>query len=252
MGKYGQNWAFFDRLLLLALAAQWRTLGRHRRDRKAVWTGLVVASVLQGTIEVMDGFSAKWGFSMADIGMNTLGVGFYAGQEFLWEEQRITIKMSSYRRPYPIDLIYSEDGAHSTTLAARADALYGSSFAEVFLKDYNAQSYWASVNIHSFLPKENSKFPRWLNIAVGYSAENMYAGFGYDFTGPDGGHFILDPLEFPRYRQYFLSLDVDLTKIKTKNHSLKMLFQAINFLKVPAPTLEFNSLGEVKFHAIYW
>ena len=57
--------------------------------------------------------------------------------------------------------------------------------------------------------------------------------------------------DFDRYRQYYLSLDVDLSKIKTKRKWAKALFTTFGLLKIPFPTLEFSEKG-TKFHPIYF
>jgi hypothetical protein len=54
------------------------------------------------------------------------------------------------------------------------------------------------------------------------------------------------------YRQFYLSLDVDLTKISTKSHFLKTLFSVINTIKIPAPTLQYDDFNGVKAHFIYF
>ena len=103
------------------------------------------------------------GFSIPDITYNTLGAGTFALEQWIWDEQRITFKVSSYARPYSTELIYSNTGTETTTVEIRANDLFGSSFAERFLKDYNAQTLWASVNIHSFL-HEDHHFPKYLYL----------------------------------------------------------------------------------------
>ena len=55
-----------------------------------------------------------------------------------------------------------------------------------------------------------------------------------------------------RYRQFYLSLDLDLTKIKTKSKFLKNVFTAINFIKIPAPTLSYSTKNKIQFHYIYF
>ena len=55
-----------------------------------------------------------------------------------------------------------------------------------------------------------------------------------------------------RYRQYYLSLDIDLSRIKTNSGFLKGLFYVLNSIKVPAPTLEINSKGDTEFHLLYF
>ena len=53
-------------------------------------------------------------------------------------------------------------------------------------------------------------------------------------------------------RQFYLSLDADLTKIKTKSHVLKTVFSVFNTIKIPAPTFEINSYGKGTFHVLYF
>ena len=104
------------------------------------------------------------------------------------------------------------------------------------VKDYNGMTFWLSGNISSFLP-DKSKFPKWINISIGYGAEGMTSA---------------NSSMFERYRQFYLSMDVDLTRIKTRSKFLRGLFTVVNFIKVPFPALEFNTLGQVKFHYLYF
>ena len=179
------------------------------------------------TVEVMDGYSAEWGFSWGDVAANASGTVLYVGQELLWEEQRIVPKFSFHRTPYA---------------GARPEVL-GSTFSEEILKDYNGQTYWLSINIHSFF--KESKIPKWLNLAVGYGGEGM-------ITANDALVNTIFLPEKERTRQFYVSFDVDLTKIQTKNHFLKTLFSVFNTIKVPAPTLEFSELGGVKGRILYF
>jgi len=55
-----------------------------------------------------------------------------------------------------------------------------------------------------------------------------------------------------RYRSYYLALDLDLDKIKTRSKFLKTTFFVLNFIKFPLPTVEFNSLGETKFYPFFF
>jgi len=178
-------------------------------------------------VEVMDGYSAEWGFSWGDVAANASGTVLYVGQELLWEEQRIVPKFSFHRTPYA---------------GARPEVL-GSTFSEEILKDYNGQTYWLSVNIHSFF--KESKIPKWLNLAVGYGGEGM-------ITANDALVNTIFLPEKERTRQFYVSFDVDLTKIQTKNHFLKTLFSVFDTIKVPAPTLEFRELGGVKGRILYF
>ncbi|WP_298427864.1 DUF2279 domain-containing protein [uncultured Kordia sp.] len=177
-------------------------------------------------VEVMDGFSAEWGASWGDVFANGLGTGLYVGQELLWEEQRIKLKYSFHR----------------TRFAEIRPNKLGDGFLEEVLKDYNGQTYWLSANVHSFF--KQSKIPRWFNVAFGYGAEGLIAG-----TAQTQREVLPNQ---QRYRQFYLSIDIDLTKIKTKSKFLNSLFNVVNFIKIPAPALEINSLGKAKFHSIYF
>jgi hypothetical protein len=246
MDKWGHVFTAYHEANWSFKGALWTGIPR----RKAMWTGVGIGMLLQSTVEVMDGFSEKWGFSWYDTGFNILGLGLFAGQEMAWGEQRIGIKVSQSYPAYPDDLAWSEDGSRSISLRERAVDLFGKPGYQRFLKDYNGQAYWLTVNVASFLEKE-SRFPKWLNLAVGYSAENMYAGFGYDFE-VDGVTYYVDQAQFPRYRQFFLSPDIDFTRIPTRSRALKTLFGILNCFKMPAPALEINTLGRLKLHPLHW
>lgn len=175
-------------------------------------------------VEVMDGFSEEWGFSWTDMAANTLGSGLFVGQELLWQEQRILLKYSF----------------HQTRFAKQRPDKLGNGLSEEFLKDYNGQTYWLSANINSFL--KTDYIPNWLNLAVGYGADGMLTGEASDplFINQN------------RTRQYYLSLDIDLSRIKTKSHFLKTIFDVLNVIKVPFPAVELNSKGRLKMHYFYY
>lgn len=222
----------------------------------ARWTGiskkggLLIAGIgstaIQTTIEIMDGFSTKWGFSVGDMVFNTVGTGMFIFQESYWDEQKIRMKISSTKKNYPTDLISLDNG--STSIAERSMQLYGQSNLERFLKDYNAQTIWLSANIYTFFP--GTRIPKWLNLAIGYSGENMLGGFENRWE-IDGQMIEIPEANYPRYHQFYLSLDADLNRIKTKNHFVNTLLALTNSFKLPAPALEYNSLGEWSFYLIY-
>jgi len=175
-------------------------------------------------VEVLDGYSSEWGFSWGDIGANALGTGLYVSQELLWKEQRIDVKFSFRQTRYA---------------EQRPDKL-GASFFEQVLKDYNGQTYWLSFNLHAFF--KESKIPKWLNVALGYGGEGMLSGI--EVTD---NQLLTNNL---RYRQYYLSLDVNLNKIRTNSALLKSVFSVFNMIKIPFPSLEINKKGAV-FHLLH-
>jgi Predicted periplasmic lipoprotein (DUF2279) len=254
MDKAGHVFGGYFESRWFSSAFQWAGV----KQRNAAYIGFGSGMLIQGTLEVFDGFSSKWGFSKGDILANTTGASLFLAQEMIWKEQRLMMKVSNFPVRYPTTTILSDDQKYSTTLQQKAYNLYGSNYIVTFLKDYNAQTLWLSGNLHSFFP--NSTIPKWLNLAVGYGAQNMYVGDNkYSWTQektqngiPAGTTFSINPNDYPRYRQYYLSLDVDLTKIKSKNHFIRTLLHGFNILKIPSPTLELNSLGKVKFYPLYF
>ncbi|WP_374173791.1 DUF2279 domain-containing protein [Flavobacterium tructae] len=178
-------------------------------------------------VEILDGFSSEWGASSGDVIANATGTALYVSQELLWKEQRIVPKFSF----------------HTTQYANLRPKVLGSSLNEQLLKDYNGQTYWLSVNLHSFA--KESKIPKWLNVAFGYGADGMLTG-NLQNDNPD---FTQNP---KRFRQIYLSFDVDLTKIETKSHFLKTIFSIFNTIKIPAPTLEYSANKGLKAHAFYF
>lgn len=249
MDKLGHIFTAYTMCNLSFRGARWTGLER----RRSMWLAAGIGTLLQGTIEVMDAHSEKWGFSWYDIGANTLGVGIFVGQELAWKEQRLLMKVSNSRPGYPDFPVYPANGGEPMSLRQRARELYGDTYGQAFIKDYNGQAIWLSVNPKSFLPGGGPRWlPPWLNLALGYGAGNMFGGFDNQWEGPNGELYVLDEGAFPRYRQFYLSLDVDLSRIPTQKRGLRFLLNALNWVKIPAPALEVNTNGGMKFRAFYW
>ena len=215
----------------------------------SIWTGALVAVGLQTTIETLDGFSSEWGFSVYDFAANLVGSGMWAAEQAIWDDQRIKMKMSTTFITYPEEVVLGTPEG-STTIKERTDDLFGTNLFQTFLKDYNAQTIWMSFNLHSFM-KPESRFPKWLNLAVGYGAENMYGGFENEWM-IDENTFTLDPAVYPRYRQWYLSPDVDLSRLRIKSKFLKTIVCMANIFKFPAPALVINGHGGVKWDWLHY
>jgi len=102
--------------------------------------------------------------------------------------------------------------------------------------------------VAKFLPAE-SKYPKWLNLAIGYGAEEMV------FNDPDANRQIgLEKFgePFNPYRQYYLTLDWNLRSIKTRSKFLKTAFYVLDIFHLPAPALEFNNRKKLRFHGLYF
>jgi hypothetical protein len=195
-------------------------------QRKAYLIGGLAGFVFQTPIEFLDAYSPEYGFSWSDVAANASGSLLVIGQYLAWEELRIQPKFSF----------------HQTKFAKERPNVLGKSFNEQLLKDYNGQTYWLSFNIYSFLRDKRSNFPKWLNVSLGYSAENML--YAQDSQNKEAGYV--------PYRQYFLSLDIDFTKIRTRSRVVNFILDyGFNILHVPSPALEYSRKG-IKFHAIYF
>lgn len=223
MDKIGHVYSAYHLGSFGADALKWS--GASRKSQ--LLYGATLGFVFLSTVEVFDGYSSQWGFSYGDLAANAGGTALYVSQELLWKEQRIVPKFSF----------------HTTVYASARPAVLGSTFTEQIIKDYNGQTYWLSTNMHSFF--KQSKLPKWLNLAVGYGAEGM-------ITGQDELVNTVFLPEKERIRQFYVSFDADLTKIKTKSHVLKTIFSVFNTIKIPAPTIEISSSQGIKFHYLYF
>ena len=220
MDKLGHVFASYQLGRLGASSLNWAGVS----DKDQLIYGSTLGFTFLTAVEVLDGFSKEWGFSWGDILANASGTGLFVGQELLWKEQRIALKYSFNR----------------TNLATQNPNKLGDGFTEELLKDYNGQTYWLSFNLNSFF--KTDFIPNWLNFAVGYGANGMLTGSS-------------DTISFPnqnRYRQYYLSFDIDLTRIKTNSNVLKTIFSVFNTIKVPMPTMEFNGKNGLKLHYVYF
>lgn len=198
-------------------------------EQKALLYGGSLGFVLQLPIEIFDGMYEGYGFSWGDVIANTAGSALFIAQQQVWKEQRILPKFSFYPSPYP---------------ELRPGTL-GRNIGAQLVQDYNAQTYWFSFSPASFFDWD--RWPQWLCLSIGYSGEGMLG----EFANPE---FIRGESvqHIDRYRQYLFSIDIDTRKIKTRHRFLKGLLHAANLIKIPAPTIEFNSREGVVFKPLYY
>ncbi len=197
-------------------------------NKKSLLYGSIVGFTFISTVEIFDGFSEHWGASPTDIAANLSGVGIFAIQQLIWKQQKIIPKFSFHFTNYP---------------NYRPEILGENKWQQI-LKDYNGQTYWLSFNIQSLL---NTDFPKWLNLSIGYGAEAMIGGS----CNPKEIEQKYPDENWQRASQFYLSLDVDLRKIKTRKKWIRKTLNTLNVLKIPMPTVEFYS-GKTKFYFFYW
>ncbi len=232
MDKLGHLYGNYFQSSIMIDFFRWSGLPRD----KAILIGGLSGIAFQSVIEVLDGTSAEWGFSWSDMAANTAGALLAMSQEYYWDAQRMVIKFSAHRAQY------------TGPELERSNALYGSSLPSRILKDYNAQTYWLSINPSSFM-KANNRFPSWLNLALGMGADGMYGGSSNSWYDQDQN---LQYIPSARYRQWYLSPDIDFTRIPTRHRGLQFAFSLLNIVKLPLPTLEYNSQQGFRFHALYF
>ena len=195
------------------------------KESRALWLGGSSGLLYLTAIEMLDAKSSQWGFSWGDQCANILGTSLFIAQQKFWNEQRITLKFS-----------YSNSG-----VAKFNEAQLGRNFQQRLFKDYNAQTYWMSCNVHSFLASD-AAFPRWLNVAIGYGASQMISAKTNTF----------DVNNFQRTREFYFSFDADLNRIRWPKKWMRTTARILSFIKIPAPTIRVQSDGSVKLFALFF
>jgi uncharacterized protein YfiM (DUF2279 family) len=217
-GAYAQSYAGYHLM---------RSAGVSR-SKSLLWGGSL-GFIMQTPIEIFDGLYEGWGFSWWDMAANGVGTALVIGQELAWQEQLIKMKFSFSPSPY----------------RRQAHGYLGSTVLESLFLDYNAHTYWLSVPVQTLggeLP-----IPPWLSLAAGYSANGMFG----EFENRRWYRGMPIP-ETERYRQYLISLDVDWTRIRSRNRFVQTLLKGMFFIKLPFPALEVNSKGGIKGYWLYY
>ncbi len=198
MDKYGHVFTAFYASLYMNKINQWAGF-KHSEIISAS-----VAFLYLLTIEVMDGYSSGWGFSTGDFIANLSGISlFYINQTLL---PKLLVPKFSF---YPT--LYSKLNS----------SLLGENFSEQLIKDYNGQTYWLSI----------SPFYKWQR-----NMEWLCLSFGYGIDGCIGAksnvylrnNQYYDYSAIKRQQQFYLSIDLDLSKIKTKKKWLNNILNTIN------------------------
>ena len=198
-------------------------------ERQSLYMGGFQGLILETPIEFFDAYYEGWGFSISDMVANAFGSLFFIYQQKLFGEQIIRPKLSFSRSVY----------------ARNANGLLGkNNLLSEFVYDYNGYTYW-----FSFSPKRLfnlKKIPEWINFSIGYGSDGMLGEFEnrLSYRG-------VELPRYKRYRQFYLSLDIDFSKVKTNSKFMSHLFNALSYIKIPLPTIEFSK-KKVRGHLIYF
>jgi hypothetical protein len=84
-------------------------------------------------------------------------------------------------------------------------------------------------------------------VAFGYGARGMIGAYG------NPPYYKGKPLpHFNRVAQFYLSVDVDWTRIKTHSKVLRFVFKALSFVKIPAPTIEYDKVNGFHLYPLFF
>ncbi len=226
MDKLGHVVSSYHLNRLNSKAFEWSGLDKNR----SALYGAVSTMSFMTAIEVFDGLSKEWGFSIGDAVANMIGSATFVGQELFFGKQVVSWKYSFQR----------------SGLETYRPDLLGTSLMENLIKDYNGITYWLSFGLPPAFNSGNL-FPEWLNLAIGYGAYGMLGS-----TNNPWSHDGMDLPVFERYRRWYLAPDIDFSRIPTNRKWLNSVFFALNALKMPAPAIEYNTLNGWNFHIVFF
>lgn len=189
-------------------------------QKKSLWTAAGISMGYLSAIEILDGFSESWGFSLSDMAFNSLGMGLYLFQEQYFHRQIFKPKFSF----------------HQTRFAIQRPEVLGNNFLESLLKDYNGQTYWLSFSPVQLGVKQ---WPNWLMLSFGHSIRGRLKGDALIYDGTKS------------HRELLFSLDIDLSQISVKSKLLKNFLEALNTLKLPFPSILFSN-GKLTARPLYF
>ena len=218
MDKFGHLTTSYFVGVLGIKTYQWAGFSR----KQSIWIGGLTGTFFQSAVEILDGFSEKWGASSGDLVANSLGSLLAISQQLYWDEQKVLLKYSF----------------NPSEISNTNPQLFGNNLIQKSLKDYNGQTYWLCFNFEDVFNSSSYFLPKWLNLAFGYGADNMYSD-AYSLSHELG------------YRQFFLSLDIKTDELNISNKFVKNLVNLFGFIKLPMPTLEYSQ-GKLIFHNLYY
>ena len=221
MDKAGHAFSAYQLCKLYTSLYRWSSID----NSSSIMLGCASSMLYLTSIELLDGRSAQWGFSWGDMLANTSGNFLFFAQQKCWNEQRIALKFS-YQPS-----VYAKENPEQL----------GRNFQQRIIKDYNAQTYWASFNIHQFMASD-AAFPRWLNLAIGYGATKMTTA----------KNVVDDVNNFQREREFYFSFDADLERVQWKKKWMRRTAKVLSFIKIPGPTLEIREGGNLKLHGLFF
>lgn len=216
MDKFGHAMTTYELSKDLTKSYQWAGMSQN----KSRIVSVSIALGYMSAIEIMDGFSSDWGFSISDMAANLFGSGLFLFQETYFSKQIFQPNFSF----------------HPTDYSKIRPEILGNNLAESILKDYNGQTYWICFSPGNL---GLSAWPKWLMLSFGHSIDGRLKGNSAFYMGTESK------------REYLFSLDIDLTEIPVKSKFLKSAFEILNCIKIPFPALIFSN-GDFNVSPMYF
>jgi hypothetical protein len=179
---------------------------------QSIFLGSLLGLISQTYIEFKDGHAENTGFSPSDFAADLAGVTYFYVQHYIPFLQNFSPKWQ-----------YAPPAIIGVPPKART---------QTFLDNYNSTTAWISIHIHNlFLGKEESFWPKWLNLGIGYGIN------GYN-TQDISNRFVI-------------GIDYNLVELLPDgDHFWNWLKQSLNCIKFPAPAIEFSQKG-TRFRILY-
>lgn len=209
MDKVGHAYTAYQ--LCRAEHAAWRWAGMTNKNSALLSAGIVWS--YQFSVEMLDGFSQEWGFSVPDLAANTAGIALFLSQQ-LWGFEKN-------------QHVYLKYGYKNSGYAELRPNTLGATFPERLLKDYNAQSYWLSFSPRLIINQK--PWPAWLQLSIGYSADAKLKG--------DEDYYTVNGFTYHAQREWALSLDIDWSKLPVRKPWLRKSLGVLNAVKLPFPSV---------------
>lgn len=217
--RYANNLDKMGHLMVGIIAADaYYDMGKWvgMNDKKAAWFGFAMGTGIQAVIEIKDGFSPKWGFSIVDI-----SAGSFGALMPILKQKSSFFKNTDFKFSY----LQRTDKYFSTRNIPRT-------FFNI--DDYLNQTYWISTNLRYLAGQENTWIPDWLSISIGWGIEA--ASWNIHPTDPGTGG----------QPEIYLAPDIDLVKLfKPKKMFWKQTLKRLNYLKFPMPAIQLTQTKKV-------
>ncbi len=174
-------------------------------EEAALYWGSAGSLLFQTYVEIEDGFST-WGFDRVDFATDVAGAAWPIAQ---------------YHSPFLRNFDFKFSYHPSPGLNSAAGAGFQGQ-KHIIFDDYEGQTLWLSLKMKNLLPQSVGQFwPSFLCLSVGYGVRDVFK------PAP--------------YSTFTLALDVDMTKvIPDDTPFLKLLGEALNFIKFPAPAVQIS------------